>query len=55
MIMVVVLMLNKMNLYLAEYRAYWYAEAIKEAVKEETGQDIEINVLPGISYLGKRK
>jgi len=44
---------KKMNLYLAEYRAYWYAEAIKEAVKEETGQDIEINVLPGISYLGK--
>jgi len=44
---------KEMNLYLAKYRAYWYAEALKEAVKKETGQDIEINVLPGISYLGK--
>ena len=42
-----------MNIYLAYYRAYWYAEALKEAVKEKTGQDIEINVLDGISYLGQ--
>lgn len=44
---------EEMNLYLAKYRAYWYAEAIKEAVKEKTGQDIVINVLDGISYLGQ--
>jgi len=44
---------KEMNLYLAEYRAYWYAEALKEAVKEKTGQDIKINVLDGISYLGQ--
>lgn len=43
----------KMNQYLADTRASEYAKVLKESIKEKTGFDLPIKVLPGDNYYGK--
>lgn len=44
---------QKMNQYLADNRANEYAKVLIEKIKEATGFDLKINVLPGINYYGQ--
>jgi len=44
---------EKMNQYLADNRANEYAKVLIEKIKEATGFDLKINVLPGINYYGQ--
>jgi len=43
----------KMNQYLADNRANEYAKVLIEKIKEATGFDLKIKVLPGINYYGQ--
>ena len=44
---------KKMNQYLADNRANEYAKVLIKKIKEDTGFDLKINVLPGINYYGQ--
>jgi hypothetical protein len=43
----------KMNQYLADNRANEYAKVLIQRIKEATGFDLKIKVLPGINYYGQ--